>query len=365
MKALVTADLHLSNSLPYAKRSPDTLISDRLNDICAALDWVIAAARDREMPLIILGDIFDRRQPDAATLKAATALFQSAAAAGTRIFMLPGNHDAGDNRGLHYVVETFGLAGMDGLTVMKAGETWGVDGALLCPVPSQSRAATLALVEQYRALKSSMPKILLIHDTVIGADLARGHVADDGLAKDDLKGFSYILAGHIHGFQKLTPLRGVYVGSPYQLNFNEVSHEPSIGMISTDAKRVAYHRIKMPPEHSRWFAEIRMNPDGSTGSDGPGDAPYFRLIYEGDDEALDAQRAEVDQMLKERARGARYAGFVHRGGPSGGRGRLDINLVEDGLPPIEALIGEYVKMNREKGVKALTEIGLNLLRGEG
>jgi len=367
MKALVTADWHLSNTLPHAQRASDTLISDRLRDIQKALDWILNAAADRDLPLLVLGDIFDRRQPDAVTLKAAATLFKSIPKLGVDVFMLPGNHDAHDTRGLHYVIEAFGgersLSG-GGVRVMEAGVIEQLDGGALCPVPSMSRTATLELIREYRAEKVDGAKILLLHDTIVGSRLAGGREADDGIPKDELEGFSYVLAGHLHEFQKLSPIKGVYIGSPYQVNgFNEAANEPSIGMISTEGRRVAFHRIRVPPEHSRWFHEVRYNQDGDVREIGERGAPYFRLVYEGSDEALDAQKAELDAIYTEGKRDARSHTFVHRDAPGAGRGRLGIDVMAEGLPPVETLVGEYVKLHREGDAEAYIQAGLALLGG--
>lgn len=364
MKALVTADWHLSNSLPHAQRAPETLVSDRLQDSQGTLDWIFKAASDREVPLIVLGDIFDRRQPDAVTLKAAASMFRGASQLGLKIYLLPGNHDAHDTRGLHYVIEAFSAAGLDGIRVMEAGVVEELGGGSLLPVPSMGRTATLELIREYRKQKIK-GGVLCLHDSIIGSRLTGSYLADEGISKDELKGFAYVLAGHHHEFQKLTPIKGVYVGSPYQLNFNEASHEPSIGMITIEAGRAAFHRIRIPPEHSQWFREVRYDKDGDIKEIGQSGASYFRLIYEGSDEALDIQRPEVDVMYAEKARKARSATFIHRDVPRAGRGRLDVDMIADGVPPLETLVNEYVKIHkRDKGKgKAYIQAGLDMLGG--
>lgn len=363
MKVLVTADWHLSNGLPHARRDADDLRSDRLNDLVTALDWIISSAVDRQMPLIILGDVFDRRKPDAVTLKTAATLFRGAAEAGLRVYILPGNHDAHDTRGLHYVVETFSLAGIEGITVLEAGTTYDIGGLVLCPVPYQSRKATLELIEEYRAIKFKFPKVLLIHDTVVGTRMSGGYIAEEGVAKDDLKGFDYVLAGHVHEFQKLKPIRGAYIGSPFQMNFNEVYHEPSIGQLSTEGRKATLHRIKVPPELSCQFAETVMSADGKAVMTGPIDAPYYRLLFEGDDEALEVRRPEIEALLEERKRRARSADLIHRGGPSASRGRLGIDMLAEGLPPMEDLIADYARLHREDDADPIIAAGLDILGG--
>lgn len=359
MKAIFTADWHLSNSLPYAKRSPNNLVSDRLEDLRKALDWVFSAANDRQLPLFILGDIFDRRQPDAVTLKTAAILFHSAAVAGMKIFILPGNHDAYDTRGLHYAIEAFGLTGMDGIRIMEAGVTERIDGVDFCPVPFQSLNETKKQIREYREAKFSLPRILLLHDTVIGSRFPGGYVAEDGIPKEELEGFTYVLAGHIHGFQKL-PVDGVYVGSPSQLNFNEVYHEPSIGMLSVEAGKAVYHRIKMPTELSSHFAEATMDSDGKCVEQNPSSAKYVRLIFGGDDESLEVRRPEIDELMAGFSQNARSTMFLHRGSSKALRQRFSIDVVAHGIPPMETLIMDYAKMHRDDATDFITA-GLSIL----
>lgn len=363
MKALITADWHLSNTLPHAQRAPDTLISDRLRDLQRTIDWIFKAAADRSLPLIILGDIFDRRQPDAPTLKAAAKVFGGAAALGLEVYILPGNHDAHDTRGLHYVVDFFSALGVADLRVMKAGVVEEMENGSLLPVPSMARTATIELIREYQRQKIKNG-ILLLHDTIIGAQMSGGHIADDGISKDELKGFKYVLSGHIHEFQTLSPIKGCYVGSPYQVTgFNEARHRPSLGLLATEGSKVSFHRVKVPEDLSQWFQEVRLHEDGNIVKSGRDGAPYYRLVYEGSEESLDAHRPELDEMMDEAKRTARSTSFIHRDIPGAGRGRLDIDLVADGVPPLETLIAEYVGLHRPTEGEAYAEVGLNLLRG--
>jgi DNA repair exonuclease SbcCD nuclease subunit len=363
MKALITADWHLSNTLPHAQRAPDTLISDRLKDLQKTTDWIFKAAADRKLPLVILGDVFDRRQPDAPTLKAAAKVFSGAAKLGVEVYILPGNHDAHDTRGLHYVVDFFAALGVADLRVMKAGVVEELDNGSLLPVPSMAKKPTIELIREYRKQKIKNG-ILLLHDTIIGAQMNGGHVADAGIPKDELKGFKYVLSGHIHEFQTLSPIKGCYLGSPYQVTgFNEARHKPSIGLLSTEGSKVSFHRVTVPEDLSQWFQEVRLNEDGNLVKTGRDGAPYYRLVYEGSEESLDIHREELDAMMAEAKPSARSVSFIHRDVPGAGRGRLDIDLVADGVPPLETLVTEYVDLHRPTEGEAFAEAGLDLLRG--
>lgn len=363
MKAIITADWHLSNALPYAQREADSLISDRLQDLQRVLDWICAAAIDRKMPLFILGDVFNQRQPDAVTLKAAASLFQNASRAGLRAYILPGNHDAYDTRGLHYVVEALSLAGIIGVRVMESGVAEIIDGAMICPVPYQGRASTIELIRKYRAAEapSGVAKILILHDAIVGAQLVGGYAAEDGIEKNELKGFSYVLAGHIHSFQTLTPVHGAYIGSPFQLSFNEVANVPCIGLLSTEAKKATLTRVEIPQELSIHFREVVMERSGSVKERGGKAPPYVRVVFEGDDDALALRRSEVDGYMSVGA--ARSVMFIHR--DSGrGRGRLEgVDAIADGIPPLEALIEQYAKEHGGAQSERYTRAGISIVEG--
>ena len=127
--------------------------------------------------------------------------------------------------------------------------------------------------------------------------------------------------------------------------------------------KVSFHRVTVPEDLSQWFQEVRLHEDGNLVKSGRDGTPYYRLVYEGSEESLDIHREELDEMLTEAKRTARSALFIHRDVPGAGRGRLDIDLVADGVPPLETLITEYVELHRPTEGEAFAEAGLNLLRG--
>lgn len=360
MKALFTADWHITNSLPHAKRDPKSLVSDRLKDLKKVIDWIISQARSHKVPLFILGDLFDRRQPDAPALKAAASILSSAGRAGVQIYILPGNHDAHDSRGLHYVVELFAAAKLSNIHVLKAKPVT-VGGIHYCPVPSMSNKATLEAIQKHRSLKES-PKVLLLHSTITGSRLSGGHIAEDGISKDELEGFDAVIAGHVHEFQSLSPVNGIYVGSPMQLNFNEVGHSPAIGALTLKGK-VKLHRVAIPEEISRGFHEIRIDGEGKTRISGNTNGLYRRIIFTGTQDELKIYEHLIEDAKKFDSKRLRSCSFYHRDKGASGHVRLDVDIIADGVPSLETLVSEYAKQKRPKAHKELVDEGISILGG--
>ena len=88
VKIAITADLHANNNLFLAKLV-SAGYSDRLIDVCNALDEVLKADVDA---VFILGDLYHNRLLDAPTLTMVSGIF--AHDHGKPIYLLPGNHDA-------------------------------------------------------------------------------------------------------------------------------------------------------------------------------------------------------------------------------------------------------------------------------
>jgi DNA repair exonuclease SbcCD nuclease subunit len=366
-QALITADWHLSNRLPYAQKNRETLVSDRLLDAVNTIDWIINEAATREVPLLVLGDIFDRRQPDAVALKMAMAIFGSACDAGIDIYILPGNHDAHDNRGLHYVVDALAVAGWDNLTVFKAGQIHHLDGANLCPIPFSSRSSTISWAKKYSAQPLDKPRILLMHDTIQGS-MSQGWIADEGLLPTELAGFECILAGHIHQAQKLPrPLVGAYVGSPYQKDFGESKNHPTITLLTVNGVKTLLEAIPLPPSISMPFCTQTTEDGANWHTSGDiSQAKYVRVIFTGTDKAMEAvepQMLEIIDGWKKANKKISSVTLIHRGSSALSGGRMGIDLME--MPAWNEIIKGYVDLQsvkKGKNADALVADGVSILK---
>jgi DNA repair exonuclease SbcCD nuclease subunit len=338
MKILCTADWHISNTLPYAKKDPNSLMSDRLADLEKILNWILEQANLKQLPLFVLGDIFDRRKPDAVALKTASRVFKKAAELDIKICVLPGNHDAHDTKGLHYAIEAIKLAGAP-MVIMESGVVDEYNDVMFCPVPYQSRQATNDLIVEYGDMNIDKPKVLLLHDLVEGTVLVNNQISKDGL-KFDLKSFDYILAGHVHNHTSIGE-NGCYIGSPTQMHFGECNHFPCIGMLSVGRKRIRYQKIDIPSEYIALFSDCAIDSKNiECGEIGE----YNRLIFEGTKEELENNKPEIDRILTRQAAESRVSLFYHRDMGNRRENSLSADVLTDGLS-LEDIVCKYVAMS--------------------
>lgn len=267
--ALFLADLHLSNTLPYAAR--DTYaISDRVNDGLAVLEQVAEYAEEHSIRDVwILGDLLDKRLLDAVTLKLALpALSKLASRCELRI--VPGNHEASDASCRHFTLdmlkpEIIGLK--DLINADHADRSGGFvhvqDGPTFCALPYASRERTELALK--RALEADYaPPPLLLHQTIQGARQGAWE-SPEGLSLDLLAEFPSVLAGHFHTPQELKRgdrLIAKYLGAPIQHHFGDAGERRGFWHVTFNedgtfgetkmirAKAPSFHELHWPVETS-------------------------------------------------------------------------------------------------------------------
>lgn len=224
-----TADIHMSNSLPYAKVvTHGNGVTDRLQMQLKLWPLMRAKAiKYKAEGVIIDGDLFDKATLDPVTL---TETFQAIEelAKYVRVFVVPGNHDAASVRGGRFNVEALGS--IPGVTVLSRpgltdiGPKWlNIYACPFAPI-EQNRKSVQAM---RKSLNSKRHNVLLYHNGVVGCrHLA--WVCDDGMAADELtKGWDDVIAGHFHSRQKFGSC-GRYLGAPMQHSFSDVGERRGI-----------------------------------------------------------------------------------------------------------------------------------------
>jgi hypothetical protein len=226
-RALFTADVHLCNTLPFAVRDPDTLITDRLRDVLDVLDQMCAYACEEGISDVwIVGDLLDKRLVDAVTLKlVADALAGPSSLAGHHnVWISPGNHEAHDADCRHYAVDALGHLHQP-ITVIGGEGSWvePVSGFRIYAMPYLPPARAHRTLD---GLGAETADLLLIHQTVRGACVG-GWQSPDGLDPAQLLDISkHVLAGHFHSPQDIradghsAPMS--YLGAPLQHHFADV-----------------------------------------------------------------------------------------------------------------------------------------------
>jgi DNA repair exonuclease SbcCD nuclease subunit len=373
-QAIMTGDWHISNSLPYAKKDPKTLISDRLEDLVAVVDWIFNLAREKQVPVFILGDLFDQKRPDSVSLKTVLYLLRSACESGIEVYILPGNHEAPNERGLHYVVDALAESGIQGLTILEASHVLAWDGVNICPVPYRSRDETLELIQSYRAIQD--PKVLLLHDSVIGVK-NRGWVADEGIPVEELLDFTIVFSGHIHEKQcvwyeysdngsKKCKTAVIYPGAPIQFDFGDVELSPAVSLLTIRGpKSVEISDLEIPWKLSQHFFQETWVAGNRTQKGSFGEMRYIRMIFQGTDFELASVFPQLNSRMDEwKARPeTRSVNFIHRRTSDKEETRLEVDTIS-GLPPMENLLTQFVDLFERGDRSALIQAGLEALRND-
>jgi len=220
MRALFVSDLHANTRLPLARVDDGNVSSDRLTDVMNVLGQVRSHAEETTPGAVfILGDLFDQKAPDGATLVAtARALRQLAAVAPT--YVLPGNHDAVDRDGRLYNLQMYAELEVPGLHILGHEVIEVTPGVRIHAVPWLPEVrARKKIRERERRLTPKDRHILLFHQGILGALWDSGRKADEGLDGTIGEAFALALTGHYHRPQEFES--GLYLGAPLSMRFGD------------------------------------------------------------------------------------------------------------------------------------------------
>lgn len=249
MKLLLTADIHLTNSLPHSKMMAYGL-TDRFQDQLNVLDQIYKYAEEHNAPIVVIGDLFDKRLVDAMTI---THVVEAISRHPTPLYIIPGNHDAIDPvRGEFYMTEVFKALGHNNLCVFDSVSTIHLFGCNHHFVPFGSVENNR---EEIRQLPKSKNDILYFHNNVVGAKVG-SWMCEVGLGTEELSGFGKVFAGHFHKSQPIGD-NGMYVGSPMQLHYGEEGNECGCWLVEFDdgcVKSVKKLAIDSPTFHTCVFS---------------------------------------------------------------------------------------------------------------
>jgi len=218
LRLVHTSDVHLESDTFGSGPRGDEL---RLRIRAAFSEVVELANRNRADLLLIVGDLFDSsRVPD----EALGSAFATIASARMPVVMIPGNHDAHDERSIYAGLAPSSLPENLHLILEPEGRT------LHFPWLA-ARVWGRALVEHspdYRPL-SGLPAP---EPASWNIALAHGFVMDDGefersspIRPDEIAatGYDYLALGHVHVFSDVSQgaTRAVYCGTPAPLYSSE------------------------------------------------------------------------------------------------------------------------------------------------
>jgi DNA repair exonuclease SbcCD nuclease subunit len=323
------SDIHCNLRLPMARVDAGGVHSDRLRDALGCLEQAAAACLELGVTqLYILGDLYDQKHPDGATLVHTSKTLRDIADKGLEVLILPGNHDAVDRDGRMYTLMFYGSLRVPGVRVLGHESIEVTPGTLLHAVPwlPERRAA-----ERIKALDkgaSSDRNVLLFHQSVIGAVGDTGWVSDEGLEAGRVAdGLDLALSGHYHRPQAHS--WGRYLGAPMHMRFGDESDGLPRGFWWVDLDD-AVLKPQMVALDSPLFATDRVRLDDGDNIEDLVDiaesahgADYLRIIVEGSPAAIERNtktllkwKGDADSMglrlIKVDARPDRKPSGAHR-----------------------------------------------------
>jgi len=249
-RILHVADLH-QGLLTHSWPDPETGIPSRLLDVARCWEHVVNLAIDRHVDVVIVaGDTFHTRNPDATSLNLFAVGLKALESAGIPTVIIAGNHDGATHPGQLSVLHIF----ESGLVHVRARpDVVDVDGLRIATLPWVSRAQLQAsnpgiTREQGVAWQTESLERVLDKLRADGADVLTGHWSVQGavlgseadiaiigegepvIPAASLEGpWSYAALGHIHGHQTgaVGNTLWAYSGSIDRMNFGE-EHEDKI-----------------------------------------------------------------------------------------------------------------------------------------
>lgn len=258
VKILHTADLHLGR--PFNGLSLDGDHQAVLDQILQAI-WV-----HRPQVFIIAGDIFDRPSPSVNAVRQFSAfLKQVAAASGTAVVMIAGNHDSGDRIGAmsHFADTARALIrgplsahemplilndehGTVAVSALPFGYEYAARECFADPAIATPEDVVRA---QLSAARRHVPEgarwVVVAHAFVAGASSSEGErslVRVGGIEtvpSEAFEGAQYVALGHLHRAQSAGAPHIRYCGAPLAFGFDEAGETKSMTLVELDADGAA------------------------------------------------------------------------------------------------------------------------------
>ena len=245
---------------------------NRNGDLWHALNQVLEVIKsERADYLLVAGDIFDKKLPDAESLGLITEFFVKVSELKTKIVAVGGNHDSG----LFLEAQTPWMEKFDIklFTRPSRDRLLFADGEIAfvgIPFISERAITDLAEGEQKAKIRYSEAlrkllfyagklvegfrwKILVGHLFFAGSKIGnteREVTVTDAYAVPQSAlspTFDYVALGHIHRYQRLegAPTAAYYTGSLYQLDFGESGQEKFFNLVVLEGKVPKVERIKL------------------------------------------------------------------------------------------------------------------------
>lgn len=363
MKLAFISDLHANVRLPFARVSDGGISSDRLEDVCSVLRQAATRCLEEGVEgLYILGDLFDKKHPDGATLVAASRVLREMADQGLAVNILPGNHDAVDRDGRLYTLQFLDALKVPGIRVLGHEAIEVASGVRLHALPWLPDSRALKRMREMDKGCEGDRNILLFHQSVVGAIGDTGWVSDEGLPTDAHDGFDLGLSGHYHKPQKHP--WGIYLGSPLQFRFSDEEHrERGMWVVDVTAKTLKPEMVQLDAPlfgtcrvglEAGQTVETLLDIEDALGGDA---LDYLRIIIEGDPQAIVASHQTLMEWKSNADRyGLRRIKVDQRPDRATPSHRMTVN---PSLSP-ERIAAQYA--NRHKQPKDIIDLGTDIIR---
>ena len=259
MRFIHTADLHIGKIV-----CEHSMLDEQRHILARILEAV-----DSEKPdaVLIAGDVYDKSVPSAEAVAVLDDFLVKLAAAGTKVFVLSGNHDSAERI-------AFGGRLMKGMGVYMSPVYNGefapvtlcdsegeVDVWMLPFVRPANVRACLAGDDEREAVKDytsavqaalaqmhftpGRRNVLLAHQFATGAERSESEENVGGLDNVDasvFEKFDYVALGHIHKPQNVLKdddgtVRARYSGTPLKYSLSEAAHKKSVTVVELGASR--------------------------------------------------------------------------------------------------------------------------------
>jgi DNA repair exonuclease SbcCD nuclease subunit len=366
-KLLVTADLHLSNSLPHARVRGEG-VTDRFATQMDGVKQMVKIAKDRDVDaILIVGDLYDKRTIDALTLRGSIEALVGFFPVG--VLIVPGNHEANSDGSQRYLPEFFEEAGHDHISLFSSEDV--VSPTDWLSFHSLPYASQDLLEENLASIRSRIKKEdprgtkqhhLFAHVPVQGAKVGSWS-SDLGLAPSVLEpGFTRVFLGHYHVPQELTS-KTICVGSPWQLNFgeSEVPGEVLLVTFRQDGAPTIDQRIPILAPHFHTIKGTEVIYALEAG-DLYQSGDYLRIEIESTHADFPEKRAKVEPYREELERGGSHVKVIHNPiyhhEDRMGRDPEEVLSLEEMVSSYPGLVTPEEELAREE----LRKVGLDILR---
>lgn len=201
-KLLHTADVHLDSPLKTLALRNDNLRAVVENATRTAFERLIDLAIEEQVTaLLIAGDLYDGSHRSMKTAAFLVSMFRRLEAAGIRVFIIRGNHDA-----ISTITREIGWPGNVHVFDGRGGHVMLTDQIAVHGVSFREPHAPDSLVPRFRAVEGAV-NIALLH-TSLGGAAEHAPYAPCSVSDLAAAGFDYWALGHIHKRQvhRETPL---------------------------------------------------------------------------------------------------------------------------------------------------------------